>query len=114
MFPEYRIIEKSEEYYGTYKASATTGTINSNQQIITNLCDMMLQIWEEWQRDTRHYQPSQKTYKGYLEKIASGEAKLDADLLEYQTGKQVIKDCREFIKLVVLYRVRDRRKCKVF
>lgn len=114
MFPEHRIIEKAEGYYSTYKASAATGTINSNQRIIIELCDMMLQIWEEWQRDTRHYQPSQKTYKGYLEKIDRGEAGLDADLLEYKTGKQVIRDCREFVKLVVLYRVRDRRKCKVF
>lgn len=114
MFPEYRIIEKAGGYYGTYKASSATGTVNINQQIIIELCDMMLQIWEDWQNDTRHYQPSQKAYKGYLEKIGKGEAQLDADLLEYQTGKQVIKDSREFVKLVVLYRVRDRRKCLVF
>lgn len=114
MFPEYKIIEKAECYYGTYKASATTGMINSNQEIIIGLCDMMLQIWEEWQRDTRHYQPSQKTHKGYLERIEADEAKLDPTLLEYKTAKQVVKDCREFIKLVVLYRVRDQRKCNVF
>ena len=114
MFPEYKIIEKSERYYGTYKASATTGTINRNQQIIIGLCDMMLQIWQEWQNDTRHYQPSQKTYSGYLERIKADEARLDQNLLEYKTGKQVIKDCREFVKLVVLYRVRDQRKCNVF
>ncbi len=114
MFPEYKIIEKAERYYGTYKASATTGTINRNQQIIIGLCDMMLQIWQEWQNDTRHYQPSQKTYRGYLERIKADEARLDQNLLEYKTGKQVIKDCREFVKLVVLYRVRDQRKCNVF
>lgn len=114
MFSEHEIIQKAGGYYGTYKTSATTGTINSNQQIIIGLCDMMLQIWEEWQRDTRHYQPSQKAYNGYLDKIARGENKLDADLLEYHAGKQVIKDCREFVKLVVLYRVRDRRKCLVY
>lgn len=114
MFPEYKIIEKAEHYYGTYKISATTGTINSNQQIIIGLCDMMLQIWQEWQNDTRHYQPSKKTHKGYIERIEADNARLDPKFLEYDTGKQVVKDCKEFVKLVVQYRVRDRKKCRVF
>lgn len=52
-------------------------------------------------------------YGSLLKKVCR-EAKLNVDLLEYQTGKQAIRDCREFVNLVVLYRERDQRKCLVY
>lgn len=111
MFPEYKTIQKAERYYGTLQVSPT---LSINQRVIMSLCDMMISIWNEWQEDTRHYQPSQATHRAYLEKIEAGRLKLDKSAVEYDTAKRVIKDCKQYINLVVLYRVQHRRKSRLF
>lgn len=114
MYPEYEIIEKAEIYYNTLKASASTATLSVNQQVIMSLCDMMIEIWRDWQADTRHYQPSKAKHTAYLEKVEAERIKLDQSDVEYDTAKQVIKDCQQYIKLLVLPRVQNRAKPRVF
>lgn len=81
-----------------------------NDKVIRVLCDMIVSIWTEWRADTRHYQPSKRKTQWYLDKIDYGEGLLQADQPGYELAKRVVKDSREFIKLVVSYRIHPQKR----
>ncbi len=62
MFPEEIIIEKAERYYQIFKGSAHN-TLSINQRVTFRLSEMMIDIWNEWQQDTRHYKPSKQKHE---------------------------------------------------
>ena len=116
MFSEEIIANKAEGYYGAFRADtgvfAQNESDNWNKKVIVGLSDMIVKIWNEWKSDTRHYSPSKKRYEGYLDTVARAERRLDPEGSGYEVAQAVIKDCKRFLKLVVLYRVSN-GKCRV-
>ncbi|MCC8065922.1 MAG: hypothetical protein LIO94_02290 [Clostridiales bacterium] len=108
MYQEEAIINRVTKQY--IKIEVDEGNIN--QRVVRGLSIMMLEIWNDWREDTRHYQPSQEKQNFYISTVDRGERKLDPELPDYELAKTVIKDCRKFILHVVTYRVR--RKPRVF
>ncbi len=93
------------------KQYGITGEIdNINKRVIRGLSDMMLKIWVEWKTDTRHYQPSQKAYRGYIAVLERGEKFIDPNVSEFEAAEAIVKDCRVFLQLVVKYRVREKNR----
>lgn len=109
MYKEEQIKERALRCYGILGADQSGN--NWNHRVINGLCRMILDIWEDWKEDTRHYQPSQRAYQRYLETVNRGESKLDPQYSDYDTALTVVKECREYLQLVVEYRVR--RTCRV-
>ncbi len=79
---------------------------NTNRKVIRGLSRMIVKIWCDWKEDTRHYQPSQKLHRSYLDTIDRGERLLDPKLSNYEEALEVVKESRKFIQLVVKYRTR--------
>lgn len=82
--------------------------LSINLRVIKRFSEVMLEIWEEWQNDTRHYQPSNKKYNLYVELGKEGKRLLDPELPKYEDAKEMLQAYEKYIDLVVLYRVRGK------
>lgn len=105
MYREERIRNRAYVQYGVIGEAD-----NINKRVIRGLSDMVLRIWTEWKTDTRHYQPSQKAYNSYMEVVERGEGLIDPQLPEYEAALEAVNDCKEFLQLVVKYRVRQKNR----
>lgn len=106
---EEAIFLKAEGYYQAFPGYVGVYEImdsdNSNHRVIKGLCQSIVSIWNEWQRDTRHYKPARKKYLSYSGALERAKDLLDPEAPEYETARQVTEDYKTFIDRVVLYRV---------
>lgn len=82
--------------------------LTGNLRVIRRLSEVILEIWEKWQSDTRHYQPSKKIYNWYVELGKEGKRLSDPALPKYEDAKEMLQAYEKYIDLVVLYRVRSK------
>lgn len=79
--------------------------LSVNLRVIKRLSEIILEIWETWQSDTRHYQPSKKKYNWYVGLGKEGKRLLDPELPKYEDAKEMLQAYEKYVDLVVLLRL---------
>ena len=84
-----------------------TSRNNINHVVIKGLSEMIVKIYSEWQRDTRHYKPTKKMYQERLAVVARAENLIDNSKPGYNKAVEAVEESKKMIKAVIVPRLRS-------